>query len=212
MNHNFFLGIFGLALFVLFAIDVKADCGCEDKALLDVSYIRTDSQEKTRSTLSGYWWPIEYNENTYAYDDQAENQRIKNLSQEAQLMLRLNPVNRYQQRDHKWGGFTVANVYKTPSIQTKLDGKLAFEFLTYSHRVTSNDVKSIIKVHQLTVGCDAWPRLVEKSQVDLLLHTKPNKVKKYIDSGGFEHYKLGYELENEYLNFEFRHNYEGGCS
>ncbi len=211
MKNNFFK-IFGLWFFVLIAIDVKADCGCEDQALLDVSYIGVGSQMETRSILSGYWWPIEYNENAYAYNDPAENQRIKNLSQEAQLMLRLNPVNKLQQRDFKWGGFTVANVYQTPSIQTKLGGKLTFEFLTYSHRLTSKDIKSIVKIHGLTVGCDAWPRHVEKSMVDLLLNAVPNKVKKYMDAGGFEHYKLGYELENEYLNFEFRHNYEGGCS
>lgn len=141
-----------LVFFALFSGYLSTDCGCEDKALIHVTYIDAKTNKEMKVWLQGYWWSIHASKTPYS-NDLKENKKIESLSLEEKLNLRFKP----KKRTHKWGGFTIVKMYSTPVINTKNDGKIKFNFINHSNRITSKNIKKIVKVHNIQVGCAAWP-------------------------------------------------------
>ncbi|MFT4764375.1 MAG: hypothetical protein ACI9OH_001469 [Oleispira sp.] len=192
---------------ILLSISSFADCGCEDQAIIELSYM-SETDQKRRETFVTYWWPINYSKQPYSHDA-IENEKIKGMSLEQQLNYRLK--NNASRLNFKWKLLSKIEVLETPIIKTELDGDLSFKFAKQTQVVKPESIKEIVKIHSLSVGCQARYDYPKSDILNLLLNKNPDKIKKIIDDYGYEHYKLGYELTDEYHNYEFRFNYDGSC-
>ncbi len=190
-----------LLCIVLFHSVTLADCGCEDRVYMEVTYKdRNDGVIKVE-TVIGQWWPIHYLSQPYS-SDPVKNKMMSELESEELLMNRISDGDSYK----------VVRKHETLPIKTKLNGIIRFPFLiiqgvTLSH----SNVESIIKISEIKIGCTAWRRIVSAELKDLLLLHQPVIIEESDDPAGGEstYYKLKYDLGDEPTIIYFFYGYDG---
>lgn len=207
------LRIILLSLISIISSFSYADCSCNTYAVIDFSY-KQDNGDVKRDTFLGNWWALGRATFQDIYSsNKNENEKIKNLSLESQLELRLNPnsskdnyPNIYLSKDY----LRSVDIGFTPNVKTSRGSDLSFGFASVKdrYRIPSRreSLGDILEIHDLKVGCFHQVEVVPIEIFGVLKNNSPGKIKYIPDihAVGEEYYKFGYELENEYINVKFK--------
>lgn len=199
--------IFISLLFLSQTMSVFSDCGCEGNAYFHMEYIDATSNKTKSVNVVGQWWRKSYGPNdTYIYsNDKKKNARIEPLSNETKTMYFLN--------DNPYSSYVIVEESLTPEINTKTNGKVRFRFVEAKENISPKNILRVLKIDNLVVGCAAIPNRVSSPDSKFLKNMIPSKVKETYEGNTDSYmYKLGYELEDEYINMRVSYGYKGGCA